>query len=97
MEGTRFHINKLENSLSGHKSAATFACGGKVNSKLSTSTSLKGLFLLYEDKHDQTQRIKFPASVEDLDCLTKNCDIATFGVLKEEKLDLDYRSAWKLQ
>lgn len=39
---------------------------------------------------------KFPASVEDLDCLTKNCDIATFGVLKEEKLDLDYRSAWKL-
>ena len=67
-----------------------------MNSKLSTSSPLRDLFLLYEDKHNQTHRINFPASTEDLERLTNNCDTATFGVLKEEKLDLGYRSAWKL-
>ena len=49
----------------------------------------------------KTSTIKLKGSIfqpllKTLDCLTKNCDLATFGVLKEEKLDLDYRSAWKL-
>ena len=96
MEDTWSHLHELKNSLRGHRAAATFACGGKVNSKTSANSSLEDLFLLYEDKHSQAHRINFPASAKDFEALTKNCDPATFGVLKEEKLDLDYRSAWKL-
>lgn len=93
MAETGKHITKLRKTLNGHRAAATFACGGQVASKLNGP---QDMFMLYEDTNGEAYRINFPASQEELKALTMNCDPATFGVLKEEKLDLDYRSAWKL-
>jgi hypothetical protein len=53
-------------------------------------------FVLYSDKEWNHHRISFPTSEEDLKVLAETCEPATFGLLQEDKLDLDYRSAWKM-
>ena len=84
-------IAELTGALHGQRAAATFACGGEVSNE-----PRQDVFMLYEDRSGQAHRINFPASSEDLEILASNCDPATFGVLNEERLDVEYRSAWKL-
>jgi hypothetical protein len=57
--------------------------------------SPSNVFLFYEDKNSQTHRVNFPGS-QGLEKLASDCNPATFGVANEDRLDLDYRSAWML-
>lgn len=97
MADTETIIHNLRLSLHGKKLAATFACGGSLNSKISLENIKSGdPFLFYEDQVGQAHRLNFPASIEDLEKLANVCDQATFGRNKEDVLDTEYRSAWKL-
>jgi len=91
MADTDTCIAELTDALDGQRAAATFACGGEVSNE-----PRQDVFMLYEDRSGQAHRINFPASSEDLEILASNCDAATFGVLNEGRLDVEYRSAWKL-
>jgi hypothetical protein len=81
-------FKEIQNALNNHKKQSLFSCGGKVQ--------VPDAFVLYSDKEGKHHRISFPASEEDLKALADTCEPATFGLLSEDKLDLDYRSAWKM-
>jgi len=104
MSGSRSQsalIKHLAESLAGEKASATFACGGKiVESILKTSEgdtiAPANPIVFYEDKHGQSHKIIFPTSSQEMETLSAQCDPASFGVGSEERLDREYRSAWKL-
>jgi hypothetical protein len=100
MAETQGIVNQLSLALHGERAAPTFACGGKLTSEPGEGNlyapNQTDVFMLYEDRDGQAHRINFPASAHDLESLSSNCEPATFGLLGEEKLDLEYRSAWKL-
>jgi hypothetical protein len=81
-------LKELENALTNHKNEAIFACGGK--------SQVPNTSLFYSDKEGKAHQIAFPASEDDIRALGETCDPATFGLLAEDKLDLDHRSAWKM-
>jgi hypothetical protein len=94
-------IKRLAETLDGEKATATFACGGAIVSKFvpdgqQTVVAPSHPILFYEDKNGQAHKITFPASVEEMEKLSTDCDPATFGVGGEDRLDTEYRSAWKL-
>ena len=94
-------LKRLAASLAGEKAFATFACGGRiVESILKTSESdtiaPANPILFYEDKDGQSHKITFPASGQEMETLSAQCDPASFGIGTEERLDIEYRSAWKL-
>jgi hypothetical protein len=94
-------IKRLAKTLDGEKATATFACGGAIVSKFlpdgqDTVVAPSHPILFYEDKEGQAHKITFPASAEEMEKLSTDCDPATFGVGDEERLDTEYRSAWKL-
>ena len=88
-------LQGLSKALDGHKTTSIFACGGTIRPTTETLT-FPPTFLFYEDKTGQIHRINFPASEEAVEQLSRNCDQATFGVGSVETLDVEYRSAWKL-
>lgn len=99
MAATEDVISELRSVLDGQRMAATFACGGKITTSPAQKdkyVSHTDVFMFYEDREGHAHRLNFPASDNDLETLASNCDPATFGVLNEERLDLEYRSAWKL-
>jgi hypothetical protein len=93
-------FSRLESTLDGENATATFACGGKFTSKFiegqDGSTAPPNPILYYDDHNGQPHKVLFPASAEEMEQLAKNCDPATFGVGGENRLDVEYRSAWKL-
>jgi hypothetical protein len=94
-------IGLLADTLAGENATATFACGGTIASKFvpegqETADAPAQPILFYEDKEGQAHKITFPASAEDMAKLSADCEAATFGVGGEDKLDTEYRSAWKL-
>jgi hypothetical protein len=93
-------LNRLESTLDGQNATATFACGGKLTSKFVESNDHpippSNPILYYDDHVGQPHKVIFPASQDEMEKLATNCDPATFGVGGESRLDLDYRSAWKL-
>lgn len=93
-------FDRLESILDGQNATATFACGGNLASKLAESNDQAipppNPILFYEDHTGQSHKVVFPASAEDMEKLASNCDPATFGVGGESRLDVRYRSAWKL-
>jgi len=93
-------FSRLESTLDGENATATFACGGKFTSKFiegqDGSTAPPNPILYYDDHNGQPHKVLFPASAEEMEQLAKNCDPATFGVGGENRLDIEYRSAWKL-
>ena len=92
-------LNHLAKSLEGEKASATFACGGTIISKLNTEQETiapANPILFYEDKNRQSHKITFPATPQEMEKLSSGCDPASFGVGNEERLDTEYRSAWKL-
>jgi hypothetical protein len=93
-------LTRLAKSLAGEKAAATFACGGTIVSKLTDRDdeilTPETPILFYEDKNGQCHKITFPGTPEEMEKLSSDCDPASFGVGTEERLDTEYRSAWKL-
>src|SRR5579859_440914 len=93
-------FERLERTLDGENATATFACGGKIASKLVESNDEAipppNPILFYEDLAGQSHKVVFPASADEMENLARNCDPATFGVGGESRLDVEYRSAWKL-
>ena len=97
------YLDTIGNALNKQKAVATFACGGILTSKFPSTNSDGGTFtrpsdplLFYESKDGQCHKIVFPATTEQMEKLTSDCDPATFGVGNEDRLDVEYRSAWKL-
>ena len=92
-------LTRLAKSLAGEKASATFACGGAIVSKLTDDEKTiapENPILFYEDKNGQCHKITFPGTPEEMEKLSSDCDPASFGVGTEERLDTEYRSAWKL-
>jgi hypothetical protein len=93
-------LTRLAKSLAGEKASATFACGGAIVSKLTDADdeviTPENPILFYEDKKGQCHKITFPGTPEEMEKLSSDCDPASFGVGTEERLDTEYRSAWKL-
>ena len=91
-------FEKLEKSL--NCTTPTFACGGTVVSRPIADYDNRGLpldpVIYYDNTKGQPQKICFPTTVEEVEKLASNCDLASFGVGTEERIDLDYRSAQKL-
>jgi hypothetical protein len=81
-------LTELSKALNNYKKEATFVCGGKWQAENS--------FIFYSDKEGKAHQIHFPASEDDLKELGQTCDRATFGLGAQDTLDLEYRSAWKL-
>ena len=88
-------IETLCDTLTQRSRETTFGCGGTVTAK-DIGPVPNPLYILYEDQTGRFHQINFPASGNEVEALAANCQPATFGVLREEKLDIDYRSAWKL-
>ena len=92
-------IHQLSTTLYSQKNASAFCVSGKLASddrKIGVGTTLSECSVIYEDKHGKYNKINFPAHEEAVASLVSSCDPATFGVLDVEKLDVSYRSAWKL-
>ena len=94
-------LQRLAESLAGETASATFACGGRiVESICKTSEGVTiapaNTILFYEAKDGQSHKITFPAVAQEIETLSAQCGLASFGVGSEECLDLEYRSAWKL-
>jgi hypothetical protein len=81
-------LKQLGSALTNHKNESIFTCGGTLH--------VPNSFIFYSDKEGKAHQIPFPASEDDLKALGETCDPATFGLHAEDKLDLDYRSAWKM-
>lgn len=101
MESQAALFKLLADTLAGENATATFACGGTIVSKFVSAGQQSGdapaqPILFYEDKEGQAHKIMFPASAEDMGKLSADCDAATFGVGGKDRLDPEYRSAWKL-
>jgi hypothetical protein len=96
------YISRLAESLDGAKAIATFSCGGKITLKLRAPNETvsagtpEAPILFYEDKNGDCRKVVFPASAGEMEKLTSVCDPASFGVGTQTVMDLDYRSAWKL-
>jgi hypothetical protein len=96
-------LQRLSQTLDTEKANAAFTCGGKLVSKFpiddgkySKATPPDDPILFHEDKNGQAHKIVFPASEEEMLKLVSDCDQASFGVGTEERMDTEYRSAWKL-
>ena len=94
-------LGRLAKTLDGEKASATFACGGTcahrlVDENYQDIIAPPNPILFYEDKKGECHKVTFPASADEMETLASHCDIATFGVGNEERLDTEYRSAWKL-
>jgi hypothetical protein len=99
-------IERLAQTLDGQKAIAAFCCGGKIASKLAPpgkkpratpeSVPPETPILFYEDKNGQSHKITFPPTIEQMENLASECDPASFGVGSQEVMDMQYRSAWKL-
>jgi len=93
-------FSRLKSTLKGQNATATFACGGRLISRL-VDNDARDLpppdpILYYDDHTGKPHKAVFPASAEEMEELASNCDPATFGVGGENRLDVEYRSAWKL-
>ena len=88
-------IETLQTALTQKSREATFSCGGTLTANNATPVA-RPLSIIYKDKIGGFREINLPASEREIETLADNCEAATFGVLEEEKLDLDYRSAWKM-
>ena len=88
-------IETLCNTLTQRSKDATFTCGGTLTPE-HFMPAPRPLFIQYEGKSGGICQVNFPMSQNEIETLAANCDPTTFGGLKEEKLDIDYRSAWKL-
>ena len=94
-------LSRLAKTLDGEKASATFACGGTCSHRLLDKDYQDIIapttpILFYEDKKGECHKVSFPASADEMETLASHCDLATFGVGNEERLDTEYRSAWKL-
>ena len=94
-------LERLAESLAGETASATFACGGCiVQSICETSEGVTiapaNPILFYEAKDGQSHKITFPAVAQEIETLSAQCDPASFGVGSKERLDVEYRSTWKL-
>jgi len=88
-------IDTLRDALTERTRDATFSCGGTLTAN-HEMPALRPLFIQYEAQMGEIRQITFPASEEEIATLAADCELATFGVLGEAKLDLTYRSAWKM-
>ena len=94
-------LNRLAKTLDGEKASATFACGGTSSHRLLDNKNKDIIapsspILFYEDKNGDCHKVIFPASADEMSTLASHCDLASFGMGAEERLDIEYRSAWKL-
>jgi hypothetical protein len=95
-------FSRLESTLEGQNATATFACGGNLTSKIHVEPNNQAPIpppdpiLYYDDHTGQPHKVVFPASADEMEKLASNCDPATFGVGGENRMDVEYRSAWKL-
>jgi len=97
-------MKSLATFLAGEKASATFACGGKILTKVGAEnkSAVDDVSLLpdspvvfYETKTGESHKITFPPTREEMEKLFLECDPASFGVGTKEHLDIDYRYHWQ--